>query len=282
MGFGVCRLSCKARYVLGLCQDFDTFTHQRISCASSGPLCGSLLKACLLKTLKFQHLLLFGGIAAISAVAPAHAVVQYQTVGPVSFSTPPNNPANIVFAPFTAGPAAQLLMVSLTGSTYNSAPTLNYGGFVQVGQFDAVPRVYGATATPLFKFSNNSAFSGTKDNISLSGNPVNTAGLKNLSASGSYGGTFNTIDAAGIASYFAGTPTVTVWNPNFATVLPTAPPGGGFFDNKLTLASPSLYLTYKYEDGKAPVVPGPLPILGASLAFGFSRNLRRRIQSSAS
>jgi len=43
-----------------------------------------------------------------------------------------------------------------------------------------------------------------------------------------------------------------------------------------------LYLTYEYDDGKLPAgAPSPLPILGASIAFRFSRKLRQRIASAA-
>ena len=212
-------------------------------------------------------------------MAPAHAVVQYQTVGPVSFSTPPNSPASIVFAPFTAAPAAQLQMVSLTGPTFNSAPMLNYGGKLTAVQLDTNPRNYTATSTPLFKFNNiqGSAFSGSANNVPLTGNPVTTAFAPvDLPASGSYTGAFNMITPSGIEAYFAGTPTVSIYNSNFAANVPD----GGFASTDLTLSGP-LYLTYKYDDGVTGV-PAPLPIVGASVAFGFARKLRRRIQSSAS
>ncbi len=231
--------------------------------------------------MKLHHLLALGGITSILAVAPAHAVIQYQVVGPVSFSTPPNNPANIVFPGFSAAAASQLKMVSLTGPTPNSAPMLSYGGSITAGQFDTTPRTYTATSSPLFKFNNGpgSAFSGSMNNVPLSGNPVTTAfSPVVLPASGSYTGAFNMIMPTGIEAYFAGTPTVSVYNPNFAAMPPS---GGGIFGNSLTLSGP-LYLTYKYDDGNTTPVPGPLPIVGAGMAFGVSRKLRRRIQSSVS
>ena len=232
------------------------------------------------------HLLALGGVTSILAVAPAHAVIQYQVVGPVNFSTPPNMPANIIFPGFSDAPAGKLLMVSLTGPTANSAPMLNFGGDIQGGQFTTAPSTYSATSTPLFKFNNvsASAFSGSPSNITLTGNPVTTAGLTTLPASGMYSGSFNMIDTSPasmtpttIQSYFAGAPTVSVFNGNFMT---SVAGGGGIFGNNLTVSGP-LYLTYKYDDGTAPA-PGPLPIVGAGLAFGFSRKLRRRIQSSVS
>ena len=232
--------------------------------------------------MKLQHLLAIGGLASILAASPAHAAIQYQVVGPVSFSTPPNNPASIAFPGFSAAAASQLLMVSLTGATANSAPMLNFGGSLTVGQFDATPRTYTASSTPTFKFSNPGAstFSGTASNVTLAGNPVTTPfSLVPLAASGSYSGTFNAITPTGIEAYFAAAPTISVYGGNFVA---NPPAGGGIFGNSLTLSGP-LYLTYKYDDGiVAPPVPGPLPIVGAGLAFGFSRKVRRRIQSSAS
>jgi hypothetical protein len=229
--------------------------------------------------MKLHHLLALGGITSVLAVAPAHAVIQYQVVGPVDFSTPPNTPPNIVFPGFSAAPAGQLLMVSLTGPTANSAPILNFGGDIKGGQFTTNPVTYSATSTPLFKFDNvsASAFSGSPSNITLTGNPGTTIGLTTLPASGMYSGSFNMITPTGIESYFAGSPTVNVFNGNFMT---SATAGGGIFENNLTVSGP-LYLTYKYDDGLNPA-PGPLPIVGAGLAFGFSRKLRRRIQSSVS
>jgi hypothetical protein len=229
--------------------------------------------------MKLQHLFAIGGLASVLATAPAHAIIQYQVVGPISFSTPPNSPANIVFPGFSATAPSQLLKVSLSGSTANSAPTLNYGGSVTAVQLDATPRTYAASSTPTFKFNNvqASTFTGSTSNIPLTGNPVSTPFIANiLPASGSYSGTFNSITPTGIQAYFAGTPTVSVYNPNFAFT----PPAGGFGSSALTLSGP-MYLTYEYETGTS-TVPGPLPIVGAGLAFGFSRKLRRRIQSSVS
>jgi hypothetical protein len=225
------------------------------------------------------HLLALGGITSILAVAPAHAVIQYQVVGPVNFSTPPNMPTSIVFPGFDAAAASQLLMVSLTGPTANSAPMLNFGGNIEGGQFTTAPSTYSATSSPLFQFNNTSgsAFSGSPSNITLTGNPVTTVGLTTLPASGMYSGSFNMITPTGIESYFAGSPTINVFNGNF---MPSVAGGGGIFGNSLTVSGP-LYLTYKYDDGLNPA-PGPLPIVGAGLAFGFSRKLRRRIQSSVS
>jgi hypothetical protein len=85
--------------------------------------------------------------------------------------------------------------------------------------------------------------------------------------------------SGGDKTYFStGTPTITLYGGGFVA---TAPTEGGIFGNTLTLSSTNLYLTYSYDDGNT-AVPGPLPIVGASMAFGFSRKLRRRIQSSAS
>lgn len=154
---------------------------------------------------------------------------------------------------------------------------LNYGGSITGGQFTASPVTYTATSTPLFKFTNSLAFSGSADSVTLAGNPVTTPGLTTLNASGSYAGSFNMITPTGVESYFAASPTINVYNANFAA---SSTAGGGIFGNSLALSGP-LYLTYKYDNGGTPV-PGPLPIIGASVAFGFARKLRRRTQVSAS
>jgi hypothetical protein len=237
--------------------------------------------------MKLNHLLLFGGIASIAVATPAQAVIQYQTVGPLSFTaTDPNvqTPATIAFAPFTAAASTSLIDVRLSGGTPTSKPVLNFGGALGVGQFDATPRTYAATSTPSFKFNNPGAstFTGSLSNITLAGNPVTTPFAPiSLAASGTYGGSFNMIMPSGVdKTYFStGTPTITLYGGGFNA---TVPPGGGIFTNTLNLSSSNLYLTYSYDDGITAPVPGPLPIVGASMAFGFSRKLRRRIQSSAS
>jgi hypothetical protein len=71
----------------------------------------------------------------------------------------------------------------------------------------------------------------------------------------------------------------------------TASPFSGFFDVNLTLAQ--IFGTggasiFTYNSGSEqiilrkdpPQVPGPLPLLGAAAAFGYSRKLRNRIQKS--
>ena len=63
----------------------------------------------------------------------------------------------------------------------------------------------------------------------------------------------------------------------------------GFFDVNTTLAgigltSPTIVFTSGTEQiilrNNPPQVPGPLPLLGAAAAFGYSRKLRNRIQKS--
>lgn len=50
--------------------------------------------------------------------------------------------------------------------------------------------------------------------------------------------------------------------------------GNGTFDQDNIFGMQQAY----YAVGTATAVPGPLPILGAAAAFGFSRKLRKRIQ----
>jgi hypothetical protein len=70
----------------------------------------------------------------------------------------------------------------------------------------------------------------------------------------------------------------------------TALPFSGFFNVNLSLAqifgttSPSVFTYISGSEQiilrKDPLVPGPLPLLGAAAAFGYSRKLRNRIQKS--
>ena len=38
--------------------------------------------------------------------------------------------------------------------------------------------------------------------------------------------------------------------------------------------------SFNFQDPPPPPVPGPLPVLGAGIAFGYSRKLRKRIAAS--
>lgn len=236
--------------------------------------------------MKLQHLFLAGGAVAIAAASPAHAILATQTVGPVSFSVTgtalSTSTTPVSFTGFNTG-LGTLTGVRLSNSTGGNF-TGNFGGTIQIGQFDAATRNYAVTAAPFFNFSNSpsSAFTGSTVNVPIAPNQLSAAGLGSATASGTYGGSTSALatNTNALRSYFAGTPTISSYGVSWVT---TADPGGLFGTNALTFQGTSLYLTYEYDDGTLPAAtPGPLPLLGAGAAFGFSRKLRRRIQSTAS
>jgi hypothetical protein len=99
----------------------------------------------------------------------------------------------------------------------------------------------------------------------FAGSPV----MSNLDAVKNLGNNINSSDS--IATYVANVST----SGNTVTLTPAAP--AVIFDNTLTVTN-----------GRIDVItdslvqaPGPLPILGAGAAFGFSRKIRRRIKASA-
>ena len=248
-------------------------THALVVVGSHGVLLHSNMKPLFLAAL--------GGLA-VAAAAPAQAAIQKQTVGPVSFSgglTP-----TLSFAPFTAVGAANLISVSLTGnSTGTIPPVLSYGGSANVVNIQTGDVSYSTTAAPLFKFNNPgaSAFTGTIHSLNLG--TVSTPFTSTiLNATGTYSGSFNVINTTGSAAlqnYFAASPTITMFNPTFTTLVSSPSGAGATISTALTLSSvtPGLYLTYTYDDPT--LVPGPLPIAAAGVAFGLSRKLRRRIKT---
>jgi hypothetical protein len=86
-----------------------------------------------------------------------------------------------------------------------------------------------------------------------------------------------------------------LWLPNSftggASPINSALPVAGFFDVNLTLAQifgPSAPSQFAFTSGSEQIIlrnnpapaPGPVPLLGAAAAFGYSRKLRNRIQKS--
>jgi len=218
--------------------------------------------------------------------APAHAVLAYQTVGPVSWSitgsTPSTSTTPTAFAGFNTA-LGTLTGVRLTDGLQRDISG-TFGGSVQIGQFDDTSRTYFAKLMSLgFAFTNSSivSFNGNAP-VTLTPNTLNAVGFVTANGSGAFAGTTNSIatNTNALRTYFSGTPTINsitgAWD------ISSNPTGGLNGTNALTLTSRSLYLTYEYDDGKLPAgAPSPLPILGASIAFRFSRKLRQRIASAA-
>lgn len=229
-----------------------------------------------------QTLLLLAAGAAIATIAsPAHAITQTVTVGPQSFSATGTAPSTtpLTFAPFNST-LGTLTGVRLSNASGGVGYTAAFSGTVGLGQFDTDTRTYTAAATPGFLFSNGSGITGSTESVTLTPSVVSTAGITPSTATGTYTNTSVSsiaVNTPTLQTYFTtGSPSINLYS---AVWTLTAPNGGGFFNNALTIGSSQLYLTYEYNDANP--VPGPLPVLGAGAAFGFSRKLRKRIRSSA-
>jgi hypothetical protein len=236
--------------------------------------------------MKFQSLLLAGGIAMVAAAAPAHAVMATQTVGPVSFSTS-GTAASTSTTP-TSFPGFNTSLGTLTGvKITNAAGNAFVGTFSGNGAignlFGSTVRTYTLTAFPTFSFSNSSSVAGTPAPVTISPNSLPPNALTALS--GNYSGTTTSVSTNTpiLKSYFSGTPAISSYVTNYTF---TSSPTGGLSTVEPEGAtwatfSGNIWLTYEYDAAPAAQTPGPLPLLGAGAAFMFSRKLRRRIQSSA-
>ena len=235
---------------------------------------------------RYCWLVLAAGAAVSTMASPAHAITQTQTVGPVSFSTlgttVSTSTSPTSFAGFNAS-LGTLTAVKLTNSSGGNL-TGAFGGSIGIGTFltSGANPVFTAQATPTFTFSNGSTITGPADNailtpnfVTVGANPVSTT----ANASGSYSGATQAIAIGNSAllAYFTASPTINSYSALWTL---NATNSGAFFNNAITFSGTDLSLTYVYDDGVNPV-PGPLPVLGAGAAFGFSRKLRQRIRSSA-
>lgn len=237
-------------------------------------------------------LALAAGAAMATVASPAHAILQTQTVGPVSFSTSgtitSTSTIPVSFAGFNTS-LGTLSGVRLTNGTGgNIAGTFDDN--VQIVKLSGGTRTFTASAAPTFIFSNtdSSTFTGSSSSVTLTPNFVSGSGVQsvNATASGSYSGATSALatNTSSLRNYFSGTPTISSYFTSWTIV---SDPVGGLStvdldpaDGTSATLSGQLYLTYEYDDGVNPV-PAPLPLLGAGAAFGFSRKLRKRIRSSA-
>jgi hypothetical protein len=249
-----------------------------------------------LSLMKLRTFLLAGGVAAFAAstTSPAQAVLAFQTVGPVSFSTSGTAAStnSLVFAPFSAAPQSSLTGIRLSGPLPNQMLMGSFSENVSLAKLSGANRTFTASGTPSFTFSNGSNLAGTASGITLSPNTVSGPGTQGVisTISGNYLGSFSslTTNTPALRNYFStGSPTIN----NYMTAYTfNSTPAGGLasadldpLDGTSAVFSGMVYVTYEYDDGTtATTVPAPLPLLGAASAFGFTRKLRRRIQSSAS
>ena len=253
----------------------------------------------LLRSMLTRHalLLLAAGAAMATVASPAHAITLTQDTIPVAFSTNGNqtsaapNTTAINFQPFTASTSD-----TLTGVTLKFVPSPVFTGNASLVNFATGPSTitYAGTAAPSFTFSGiGGSSTGTASAFTLSQtsvtNPVLTvATIVVATIGGNYGGTVSALSAATVPlqNYFSTAPSISSYYANWIiTGTPTTGAAGNVtpaFFTPGTLDG-QVYLSYQYT-APDPInpVPGPLPILGAGAAFGFSRKLRQRIRSSAS
>jgi len=243
--------------------------------------------------MKLHHLFLASGAVAIAAASPAHAILATQTVGPVTFSTSgtatstSTTPISFIGFNTALGTLTGVRLSNSTGGGFTGSFSQN----ASLAKLSGAARTFTLTASPTFTFSNGSNFNGTASSVTLATNTVSGPGTQGVitTVSGSYGGSTSSLatNTDLLKSYLSGSPTISNYLTAYTFV---STPAGGLGsvdldseDGTSAVFSGSLWLTYEYDDGTLPAgTPSPLPLLGAGAAFGFSRKLRRRIQSTAS
>ncbi|MEB3243183.1 MAG: hypothetical protein VKO44_06055 [Cyanobacteriota bacterium] len=224
-----------------------------------------------------RSLLVLGGIAATTlATLPAHAYFT-QTFGPLNFSTSGTTitTAPLVFPPFSAAPPGQLDAVKLV---FQNA---SFSQNASLAKLSGAARTFTASAMPSFVFGNGSTPGMTSSAITLTPNVVSGPGVQGVisTVSGAYLGSVSTVstNSAPLQSYFS-TAGVAVTSYSTAYNFMSSPVGGlgtadlDPADGTSAVFSGKVFIEYQY-------VPGPLPLLGAGAAFGWSRRLRKRIKN---
>jgi len=123
------------------------------------------------------------------------------------------------------------------------------------------------------------------------GNVIPAASTRTLNLQGSYSGVASSFVSAGnpgaVADWTTGTIATSTANANFAgtgnqLAFDFATPAGSSVASKPYIEG---WIAIQYEYNIPPVpgaaVPGPLPLVGAAAAFGWSRRLKKRITSAA-
>lgn len=225
--------------------------------------------------------------ATMLAASPAHALIQtVSPIGGVGFSTSGSNPnsTNIKFPPFSASVPSNLLgaRIKLLNSFFTGSYDLLA---INTGTVSISSTV---SAVPKFTFtggigSSSGLSQGLTPNPRITSCPtIVVPGLTvcadtvNISpASQLYIQAFAQLAAStpALQSYFTGTPTIAVTETLYTKTQTPLSPSLAFDPAKLNFAG-DIILEYEY-------VPGPLPLLGAGAAFGWTRRLRRRISNSA-
>lgn len=227
---------------------------------------------------------------------PAHAL-SVQSVNAGSFQTLGSATSSALsFAPFSAGPASWLTGVRLrvVSGAFSQNVQLSKNNNTSSG------RQIGLNAQPTFIFGTTpSSTSGTiAQGFTVTPNTVTGTGSQSViaTASGAWTNTFSSLstNTNALRTYFSGSPTISSYSTAYtlASCINTSnglaagncqfsvddDPTEPFMDS--TKFAGTLVVDYEYEAPPA-TTPGPIPILGAGVAFGASRKLRRRINTKA-
>jgi hypothetical protein len=220
------------------------------------------------------------GIGLMSADVPAHAFFVQTVAAPVAFTTTGNGTLNTTgfrFPPFTNAPASTLVVAQ---PRFSPAPTItgtvSAGFFVAPstgnfsGQVKAQPTIY-FTSIPIPPFT--AAFTGFSVDVASIPSFSCTAGdvcFGTASSFAPYSGTFPPIAAnvdPTFRDYVAAGPIVDSFKTSYTFI--GSDPDLAFGTSKMKFEGQLLF-DYFY-------VPGPLPIFGVGICFGWSRRLRKRI-----
>jgi hypothetical protein len=228
--------------------------------------------------MKTLALIAGSAIAGSAMSAPAQAMF-IQTVGPVSFSTeatsptPTNIPPSIPIPGFSASAPSNLVSwrVVLKNTKFQDDLAIVNTGLSNLSN------PFTVEASPTFTFSDPSQTSaGTQAQIAVTPSTIGPSlSFITSTASGPYSGFFGAKSVVGnapVQAYFVAAPVI---NDYFVSYTVKFSPifGGPATVNPVTFSG-DLYVEYEY-------VPGPLPLLGAGAAFGWSRRMRKRIAKRA-
>jgi hypothetical protein len=210
----------------------------------------------------FGHAILATGMLAGGASVLNAGGAQAQPCPPV---IPPLNPHGFYYNGIGSTPASTPSCIS---------PVAGNPNLVNIDHDYAAPQPFNTSGVVTYKLGNTALQPFIKANIDA-----------DIDALGAYSFTFNKYVYRNEADFLANNNNYTVFNyTNNSGVITTTPPGGG----DLVGYTSEIWVKDSWTvTGAAEVdnitntfqTPGPLPILGAGAAFGFSRKLRGRIKA---
>jgi hypothetical protein len=224
-------------------------------------------------------------VSTFAICTPSHAAIQTVSGGSITLTGSTINNSPIVFPPFTAQTLPNLIGTRVVLKNTKFAGLYTLTG-VQTPTFPPTTYNVSVSAIPKFSFTNPSyAPSGSSSALTPDPFPASCPNLGTFAcqynvplnpANQPYVGTFSQLSANNY--WTTGNPTITASQILFSKIQapaanPPTVPDMALSDGQLTFMA-DIFLEYEY-------VPGPLPLLGAGAAFGWSRRLRKRIATRA-